>query len=305
MNLKVLLASAIVTGCLGGAAVTYFTTQAPSSEDAAASIVAAKMMTKSPQPKTIETAQTVAVSSTGNRSTTTPPTGPIVSTPKPPVIEVRDEPFVETPIVDAPVVETPVVKVPPVTPNTPTVKPLSDAMSNVIVPGQRFGSITAKTTHAELVATYGQAKLEDSITYGPEGMGQWPATIVNMGPGQQVKVTWTDQTRSQVTRAQTTQDNSAWRTADGLKVGLPLASMRQMIGKFEILGFEWDYAGRVLLKHQPRLQGLMLSMRVSPDSIQQNPTAYQQVMGDQIIPASDARWQSLDTRIGSMEVLFK
>jgi hypothetical protein len=41
-------------------------------------------------------------------------------------------------------------------------------------------------------------------------------------------------------------DQSAWATANGIRIGTALAEIEQMNGKpFKLSGFDWDYGGRV------------------------------------------------------------
>ena len=41
-------------------------------------------------------------------------------------------------------------------------------------------------------------------------------------------------------------DQSAWTTAHGIRIGMPLAEVEKLNGKpFKLSGFDWDYGGRV------------------------------------------------------------
>lgn len=119
-----------------------------------------------------------------------------------------------------------------------------------IIPGDRVGPVTRKTTRAELARLYGKATLSDRTIAGAEGIGSFPVTGVNLGPQRSFTVVWKDEKRTEAIAVR--ELGTAWKTPEGLRVGLPLAQLRQILGEFQLYGLAWDYSGTVRLE-QTRL----------------------------------------------------
>jgi hypothetical protein len=81
--------------------------------------------------------------------------------------------------------------------------------------------------------------------------------------------------------------------------------LRQVLGQFQVYGFEWDYGGSVSLQGS-RLESyygkLILRLTASKTAIAQHPRAYQAVMGDRLFPSDDPNLAVLDLTVTSMLV---
>ncbi len=116
-----------------------------------------------------------------------------------------------------------------------------DAQKNdwLIVPGQRVGPITAATTHAELDSLFGKENVRDQdINVGDL---QAAATVIyGDDPSAALAVTWDKERPSTIHICFGTQAGPCkWRTATGVRMGLPWREMEKVNGK----SFEWTGTG--------------------------------------------------------------
>jgi hypothetical protein len=178
--------------------------------------------------------------------------------------------------------------------------PLRDTL---IIPGERVGPITKNTSRQELTKLFGASRLQDKTIFGPEGMGKFPATRVNLGQERSFTVVWADEKR---TRPATIRDfGSAWKTPQGIGVGTSLAELRKQLGEFKLYGLAWDYSGTILLENTKlsNYKGkLNLQVAPAPDAAKKFPRQYQAVMGDGTFSSSNPNWQPLGIRVQQMTV---
>lgn len=171
-----------------------------------------------------------------------------------------------------------------------------------LVPGQRVGPVTATTSRSQLAQLYGEAVLQDAMVPVGEGFTE-PGTIVNPGTDQQFTIIWLDQQRRRPLLAK--DFGAAWKTPEGIGLGMAYGDLRQVLGQFQVYGFEWDYGGSVSLQGS-RLESyygkLILRLTASKTAIAQHPRAYQAVMGDRLFPSDDPNLAVLDLTVTSMLV---
>lgn len=134
----------------------------------------------------------------------------------------------------------------------------------VIVPGERVGPVTAATTYADLVATFGPEVLQDGEIHLGEGFTTL-GTVVDLGPDHHFTVIWADDSRQQVIEVR--DFGSAWTTPEGIGPGSSLRDLQRVLGPFEFHGFGWDYGGTVLLTDTAlaAYDGLLF-LRLQPDN---------------------------------------
>ncbi|MFB2876423.1 hypothetical protein [Floridanema aerugineum] len=178
--------------------------------------------------------------------------------------------------------------------------PLRDTL---VIPGERVGPITKNTSRQELTKLFGASSLQDKTIFGPEGMGKFPATRVNLGQERSFTVVWADEKR---TRPATIRDfGSAWKTPQGIGIGTSLAELRKQLGEFKLYGLAWDYSGTILLENTKlsNYKGkLNLQVAPAPDAAKKFPRQYQAVMGDGTFTSSNPNWQPLGIRVQQMTV---
>jgi hypothetical protein len=199
---------------------------------------------------------------------------------------------------------------------SPTVNPGAGQMDYVVGPdslqptvGQRVGSIRKTTTRDHLTQIFGAANLEDFTSYGPEGIGEFPATKLMRNGNDELHIIWQDASRKGVSRVQIY--GGPWHTADGLAPGTPLTQLRQMFGEFKFYGFAWDYGGLLILDQNPKLAQYLKARHLSFDlgtprnCCKQFPQeTYLPLMGDQEIATTDPRLTVIKPEIRVMSVYF-
>ncbi|MBU7582552.1 MAG: hypothetical protein KAF91_06515 [Nostoc sp. TH1S01] len=175
----------------------------------------------------------------------------------------------------------------------------------LIVPGERVGPITRTTTKKDLVKLFGTSRLTDKTIYGPEGIGRFAATQVNLGRERSLLVVWSDNTRTKPLDVRNL--GTAWKTREGIGVGTPWRELRQKLGNFQLYGLAWDYGGTILLNSSKlsRYQGkLILRVDSAPNAYQKYPKDYQAVLGDSTFSSSNPHWKPLGMRVSEMIVLL-
>jgi hypothetical protein len=196
------------------------------------------------------------------------------------------------------------VRAPGRTAIAPTPKPANpDAKTDafLIVPGQSVGKITKQTDRQGLVTIFGAANVEDFIQFGPEGIGEFPATRVKIGGKESLRVVWQDDTRRRLESIAIY--DARWHLADGLAVDMTVAALQEKFGKFEFYGFGWDYGGTVISENNPKLDkyrkstGVNFRLAVPSDRCQQFSADCRSVSGDSTFASDNPRLKSLKPRI--------
>ncbi|WP_313954440.1 hypothetical protein [Anabaena subtropica] len=186
-----------------------------------------------------------------------------------------------------------------------TVAQAPQLTDTLIVPGERVGPVTRKTTRKDLARIFGASRLVDKNIYGPEGIGIFPATQVNLNRGRSFSIVWTDKTR---TKPLDVRDlGSAWKTREGIGVGTSWNELRNKLGDFKVLGLGWDYGGTILLESSKlsRYQGkLVLRVDAAANAGEKYPNAYRAVSGDATFASSDRHWKPLGVKLTQVIVLL-
>ena len=189
----------------------------------------------------------------------------------------------------------------PVAPESGAILPRLVAQQDItILPGERVGAVTKTTSRADLARMFGETALQD--TQIPVGEGYAEAgTIVNGGTDQAFSVIWLDSARTQP--AIVKDFGPAWKTPEGIHVGMAWEEVRAILGSFKIYGFGWDYGGTVVLEESNLSQyyGLMiLRLDTTAAAAQQHPDAYQAVSGDGLFSSDDPNFQTLNPTVEQM-----
>lgn len=171
-----------------------------------------------------------------------------------------------------------------------------------VVPGERVGPITRETTRADLAEAFGETNLKDETVGLGEGETE-AGTIVYPNSERSLTVIWTDDSRSKL--GAVINLGPAWKTPEGIGVGMPFSELQNKLGEFQLYGFDWDYGGTVVLENSQlaKYDGLLI-LRVEPaaDASEKSPSHYEAVIGDQLFPSTDPNFQNLGVKVGEMAV---
>ncbi|MBW4561714.1 MAG: hypothetical protein KME32_11270 [Mojavia pulchra JT2-VF2] len=176
---------------------------------------------------------------------------------------------------------------------------------NLIIPGERVGPVTRKTTKQDLVKLFGASCLVDKSISGPEGMGSFAATQVNLGKERSFLVVWSDNTRTKPLDVRNL--GSAWKTPEGISVGTSLSELRKKLGNFQLAGLGWDFSGHIFLNTSrlSRYHGkLYLMVDAAPNAYENYPKDYQAVSGDGTFSSSNPHWKPLGIRLAEITVVL-
>jgi hypothetical protein len=184
-----------------------------------------------------------------------------------------------------------------------TVAQAPQLTDTLIVPGERVGPVTKKTTRKDLAKIFGASRLVDKTISGAEGMGSFAATQVNLNRGRSLLVVWSDNTRTQPSEVRDL--GSAWKTPEGIGVGTSWSELRKKLGDFKLFGLGWDYGGTILLESSKlsRYQGkIILRVDAAPSAAERYPQDYRAVSGDKTFSSSDRHWKPLGIRVSQVIV---
>ena len=187
----------------------------------------------------------------------------------------------------------------------------------LIVPGQRVGPITAATTRADLDTLFGKENVRDSsldISEGPEA-----ATVVfGNDTSASLAVTWDKERASTIHICFGTQTGPCkWRTASGIRIGLPLFELQKLNGKsFQLAGYGFDGQGTVTswrhgsLEEDPAACGHLL-VRLTPAAelegramSKQEALSLKQAQGDKPYSSGSLAILELNPVVSALELRF-
>lgn len=184
-----------------------------------------------------------------------------------------------------------------------------------IIPGEKVGAITARTSEADLKKIYGSRNVQS----GDVGLGEGetvPGTIIY--PNDQRKrleIAWKNtKLRKNPDFVQFSGDASLWKTSQGISLGTSLKTLERVNGKsFVLLGFGWDYAGTVVSWNGGKLARLMnkngnlLTLRLSPQTSADNALAEDgdSVDGDVEFSSKNKSMQKINPQVYFVIVNFR
>jgi hypothetical protein len=183
---------------------------------------------------------------------------------------------------------------------------LSDTL---IIPGKRFGPITQITTYQNLVEHFGNYRLINRDFFGAEGEVTLPSTEVRfLGVNQTFTaftVVWKNNLRNAPLQVFTT--DPAWKTMEGIHVGMTFSQLQKIIGEFQINGIEWDYGNQVIINQarwQKHFNRFSISIALQSLSSEQFPKDYEAVSGENYTSSLNPHWKNLKPSISSLHLSF-
>ncbi len=167
---------------------------------------------------------------------------------------------------------------------------------SLVVPGERFGPLTAGSSQADLLEAYGEGARATAIPIG-EGMTR-PGTTLFDGAAL-IEILWHTANRRCPEFIIVRTPNAIWKTVDGIGSGSTLKEVEAANGgPFTFLGFEWDQQGYVADWLGGRLEGLRL--RLAGGSSMLTREEYSTLMGDHQIRSDFPTAQKLDPVVTEM-----
>jgi hypothetical protein len=108
------------------------------------------------------------------------------------------------------------------------------------------GAFARDSSHAKLVQAFGKSSVAFMDVDGAEGDKVKASVIYPDEPRRRVEVLWHDEKARSRPATVRVGYKSQWRTVRGLRIGSELADVEKINGRpFKLLGFDWDYGGRV------------------------------------------------------------
>jgi hypothetical protein len=179
-------------------------------------------------------------------------------------------------------------------------------LNTLIVPGKSVGDINKSTTYQGLVRIFGSQRLTATKVYAPEGQAEFAGTLITLAKNRSLTVAWKDKTKKQILYV--TIEDRAWKTAEGIGIGMKISKLRQIIGEFRIGGLYWDYGnsvGDLAPAKQAKFSGLLIKVDADPIAAKQFPKDLAAVTGDiESIPANSPKWKRLKMNISDISVYF-
>jgi hypothetical protein len=204
--------------------------------------------------------------------------------------------------------------------------------STLIIPGQRVGEITARSTLSDLQRMFGAENVKPGAMPGPEGTTLPGAVLFPTDARQKLTLYWKEsgpgasKTSPEHSKAVNPSNNptvatiiidephSPFHTEDGIQIGTTLKELEKLNGQpFTLSGFDWDYGGMVLSwgdkgKLREKLQkngGLSLQLYPPENTLKNNPTDASKVSGDGSFSSANPAMQKLNPQVTTMSVYLQ
>jgi len=108
------------------------------------------------------------------------------------------------------------------------------------------GPFGRNASHADLVKTFGSSNVVYRDVEGPEAQPVKASVVYPNDPKAKLEVIWSDEKARRGPQVWV-KDQSTWATANGIRIGTPLAEVEKLNGKpFKLTGFDWDYGGHAI-----------------------------------------------------------
>ena len=187
----------------------------------------------------------------------------------------------------------------------------------LIVPGQRVGPITASTTRADLDTLFGKDNVRDGSLDSNE-VPEAATVVFGNDTSAALAITWDREQASAIRICFGTQTGPCrWRTASGIRVGLPLMELQKLNEKsFQLMGFGFEGQGAVtswrhgLLEEDPAACGHLI-VRLSPAAevegrsmSKQESSSLKQMQGDKPYSSSTLSLLDLNPVVSALELQF-
>ncbi len=187
----------------------------------------------------------------------------------------------------------------------------------LIVPGERVGPITRATTRAELDELFGKENVRDG-SLDRSDLPEAATIVLGSDSSAALAITWDRERPATIHICFGTQSGPCrWRTASGIRIGLPLFELQKLNGKaFQLMGYGFDGEGTVTswrhgsLDEDPAACGHLVVRLTPAAEVQGSPLSKQesnllkQTRGDKPYSSSSFAMQELSPIVSALEFQF-
>ncbi len=172
----------------------------------------------------------------------------------------------------------------------------------VIVPGERVGLIRANTTEAEAEQYYGIDNIKMQEVPIAEGDAR-EGVLIFPGTKNELEIVWDIAANfGQPDFIRISQDDTDWKTQEGITVGTTLEALEKINGKpFKFYGFGWDYGGLVTNWNGGKLNSYLLVALIPQNFDKLDAT----LQGEVELSSDDPKVRELQAKIGSIVITFQ
>ena len=188
-----------------------------------------------------------------------------------------------------------------------------------IAPDGKSGSITEKTTEADLRAMYGEPNVRDDKIDLGEGAFESGTVLFPEDPMKRIELLWTDAEGKRFPKSVFVGgiangafiDKSVWHTTFGITLGTTLFDLERINRKpFRLAGFGWDYSGTVLSWDGGALEAIFGSggskkVFVRLTNAEPAPPEYRAVLGDRNFSSGHPAMQKINPHVYQMIFAFR
>jgi hypothetical protein len=173
--------------------------------------------------------------------------------------------------------------------------PPAPAQAWRIIPGRAFGAIVELTTRRALDRLF-PGRVRDADVQIGEGFCA-PGALVFDGTPDAIEVAWQDEGRTRIAFVRTRTAGGRWRTARGVRIGTPLATLERLAGgPITFSGFGWDYGGRMAWRED----GGEIAIGLAVDSAGDRPST--EISGDRDVSSDHPHVRRLRIAVDEITV---
>jgi hypothetical protein len=174
-----------------------------------------------------------------------------------------------------------------------------------IIPGKRLGPITQKITYQNLIDGFDEDSLINRDFSGSEGEVTLPSTTIHILGVESFTIVWKNKQRNAPLQVFTTV--SAFKTVEGIHVGMTFPELQKIIGEFQISGIEWDYGNQIFInknRWKTHFNRLSISIALPALAFEKFPKDYRAVSGETYTSSSNPHWKNLEPYVNKISVSF-
>ena len=190
----------------------------------------------------------------------------------------------------------------------------------IIVPGQRAGPITAKTTRADLLRFFGAKNVREADIVSSDGGREAGTIVFGEQPDASLGLLWLDETPDAHVRSivfchgSELAEKCRWHTQERVSFGTDLKALERLNGrKFKLNGFDWGYGGLITSWEGGRLERLSaacgrVTLRLDPapgTPSDERSSLIEQVEDNDEFWSSDGPMQALNPSVDHMSMSFR
>jgi hypothetical protein len=175
----------------------------------------------------------------------------------------------------------------------------------VLVPGEKIGPITGKSTYEDLVKIFGAESLSDIRPPDADDTEKEIGTRVNLGPDLSLTLVWHDKTKTKLYEA--IDLGPGWKMPNGLRIGMPMTEIQKILGPFQMVGLGGPYGGVIPLSETTLKQyygKIIVQMAPVKDAAKKFPKEYKAVEGERLIASTDPNWKALGMTVKYLVIVF-